>query len=62
MLATQNWIFKPFAELTPYELYAVIRLRTKVFVVVQNCVFKYVDNKAHPEYNLLLRDNEQLSE
>lgn len=40
-----NWLAKPFAELTPHELYQVLRLRSEVFVVEQNCVFLDMDNK-----------------
>lgn len=40
-----HWICKPFQQLTPFELYAIIRLRNEVFVVEQNCVFQDADNK-----------------
>lgn len=40
-----NWTCKKFADLTPDELYAVLRLRSEVFVVEQNCVFLDMDNK-----------------
>lgn len=36
---------KRFDELSPRELYAILRLRTEVFVVEQNCVFQDMDNK-----------------
>jgi ElaA protein len=36
---------KPFDELTPKELYDLLRLRSEVFVVEQNCVFLDMDNK-----------------
>lgn len=39
------WICKPHAELTPTELYAILRLRSEVFVVEQNCVFLDMDGK-----------------
>jgi ElaA protein len=39
-----NWQYKHFNELTPQELYAIIRLRNEVFVVEQNCVFQDADN------------------
>lgn len=39
-----HWIIKRFAELTPDELYAIIRLRNEVFVVEQNCVFQDADD------------------
>jgi ElaA protein len=36
---------KSFHELTPAELYSILRLRSEVFVVEQNCVFLDMDNK-----------------
>ena len=40
-----NWYGKAFNNLTPDELYQVMRLRSEVFVVEQNCVFLDADNK-----------------
>ena len=42
-----NWNIKPFDQLTTQELYAILRLRSEVFVVEQNCVFLDMDNKDH---------------
>ncbi|MFY1841155.1 GNAT family N-acetyltransferase [Achromobacter xylosoxidans] len=39
------WTCKPHAELTLAELYAVLRLRSEIFVVEQNCVFLDMDGK-----------------
>lgn len=39
------WTCKPHAELTLAELYAILRLRSEVFVVEQNCVFLDMDGK-----------------
>ncbi|MDB5229936.1 MAG: ElaA protein [Chitinophagaceae bacterium] len=39
------WTCKKFGDLTPSELYDIIRLRNEVFVVEQNCVFQDADNK-----------------
>lgn len=36
---------KHFKELTPAELYSIIRLRNEVFVVEQNCAYQDADNK-----------------
>jgi ElaA protein len=41
---TINWKYKNFNQLTPYELYDSLRLRSEVFVVEQNCVFLDTDN------------------
>jgi ElaA protein len=39
------WKCKPFDALTSFELYAILRLRSEVFVVEQKCVFLDADNK-----------------
>ncbi|QHS61158.1 GNAT family N-acetyltransferase [Chitinophaga agri] len=39
-----TWITKTFEELTTQELYALLRLRSEVFVVEQQCVFQDMDN------------------
>ncbi|NOR28019.1 MAG: GNAT family N-acetyltransferase [Lutibacter sp.] len=36
---------KSFSELTTNELYAVLQLRSEVFVVEQNCVYQDIDDK-----------------
>lgn len=39
------FITKSFSELTTSELYAILRARTNVFVVEQNCPYEEVDGK-----------------
>jgi len=36
---------KPFNELSAQELYQLLRLRSEVFVVEQNCVYQDIDGK-----------------
>lgn len=48
-----RWTLKPFDELTPAELYALLRLRSEVFVVEQNCVFLDMDGADAGCYHLL---------
>lgn len=48
-----EWKLKPFDELTPGELYAMIRLRNEVFVVEQNCVFQDADNKDQGSFHYM---------
>lgn len=48
-----SWILKPFDRLTPAELYAVLRLRSRVFVVEQQCVYLDTDNKDQEAFHLL---------
>ena len=48
-----NWILKNFDSLTPRELYAILRLRSEVFVVEQNCVFLDMDNVDQQCHHLM---------
>lgn len=55
----QEWILKTFAQLTPDELYAILRLRSEVFVVEQNCVFLDMDRKDQRCHHLMgMQDSE----
>jgi ElaA protein len=40
-----NWTCKPFDELTNRELYAMLQLRNRVFVLEQNCLYQDADGK-----------------
>ncbi len=55
-----NWLLKTFDSLTPHELYAILRLRTEVFVVEQACVFQDMDNKDQLSYHLMGWENNRL--
>ncbi len=48
-----NWICKPFPDLSVYELYTLLQLRSEVFVVEQNCVFQDMDNKDQQCWHLM---------
>lgn len=48
-----SWVYKPFKELSPEELYAIIQLRNEVFVVEQNCVFQDADGKDPYAWHLM---------
>ncbi|MDX5481405.1 MAG: GNAT family N-acetyltransferase [Hymenobacteraceae bacterium] len=51
---TFDKICKPFEALTASEMYDMLRLRSEVFVVEQNCVFLDMDNKDQKCQHLLL--------
>lgn len=55
-----NWKCKAFDELSIHELYAILRLRTEVFVVEQNCVFQDMDNKDQSSYHVCCWQDGQL--
>lgn len=46
-------IVKPFEELTTTELYAILKLRSEVFVVEQDCVYQDVDGKDDKALHVL---------
>lgn len=48
-----RWDYKAFDALTPSELYALLRLRSEVFVVEQNCVFLDMDNSDQSACHLM---------
>lgn len=50
---TLRWSFQAFDALTAAELYALLRLRSEVFVVEQNCVFLDQDNSDQLARHLL---------
>ena len=54
------WVLKPFESLTPHELYAILRLRSEVFVMEQNCIFLDMDNKDQFSYHLMGWDGNKL--
>jgi ElaA protein len=51
---------KAFHELTVNELYDLLKLRSEVFVVEQNCVFLDQDDKDQQCHHLLLYSEDQL--
>src|SRR5579863_4234648 len=55
-----NWVCKHFTELTTEELYQILRLRSEVFVVEQNCVFLDMDNKDLDCHHLMGWKEKQL--
>ncbi|PSR56960.1 GNAT family N-acetyltransferase [Adhaeribacter arboris] len=59
MLLTK--VCKSFPDLTPFELYNILRLRSEVFVVEQNCVFLDMDNKDQTCHHLMIYQSNQLA-
>lgn len=53
-------ICKPFDSLTVKELYAILKLRSEIFVVEQNCVFLDIDGKDLSCQHLMLYQNKEL--
>lgn len=47
------WQYKSFNELTVTELYAILELRSEVFVLEQNCVYQDIDGKDQKSFHLM---------
>lgn len=50
---TLTWTTKPFPDLTLSELYALLQLRSEVFVVEQTCAFQDIDGQDQAAHHLL---------
>lgn len=48
-----TWSYKSFEELDGREMYELLKLRSLVFVVEQNCVFLDIDDKDQKSFHLL---------
>lgn len=47
-----NWRYEKFNELTSTALYTILKLRSEVFVVEQNCVYLDMDDKDQQSFHL----------
>ncbi|MDR6565681.1 GNAT family N-acetyltransferase [Chitinophaga ginsengisegetis] len=52
------WNIKSFEELTTAELYAILHLRSEVFVVEQNCAYQDLDYSDQKGLHLMGTDEE----
>ena len=53
-------ITKTFSELNNEELYQILRLRSEVFVVEQDCVYQDIDNKDQTALHRYCRENDEI--
>ena len=53
-------ITKTFYELDTEDLYQILRLRSEVFVVEQNCVYQDIDNKDQNAIHLYYKENNEI--
>lgn len=51
-----SWQFKHFEDLSIYELYDLLALRVKVFVVEQNCPYQELDDKDQVAFHLIAKN------
>ena len=54
------WKLSSFEELTNKELYEILKLRSEVFVVEQNCVYLDTDSLDYVSYHFCGYTNDQL--
>jgi ElaA protein len=52
-----EWRWKPFSELNTHEVYAMLRARSMVFVVEQNCLYNDIDGLDLPAWHLFAYDS-----
>jgi ElaA protein len=55
-----EWALKKFGELTLDELYSILQLRSKVFIVEQNCIYNDPDGKDQVAWHLMGTEKDQL--
>lgn len=55
-----DWFLKEFDELSPDELYGILKLRAEVFVVEQDCVYNDLDDKDQMAMHLFLKDGDEI--
>lgn len=51
---------KSFQDLTTAELYAILQLRTEVFVVEQNCVYQDMDGKDSKALHIIGKNKDEI--
>lgn len=52
-MSTLQWSLVSFGQLSPVQLYAILKLRSEVFVVEQQCIFLDMDDKDQHCYHLM---------
>jgi ElaA protein len=51
---------KHFEELTPAELYEILKERIDIFIVEQNCIYHECDGKDYKAWHLMAREGSRL--
>jgi len=55
-----NLEIKKFDELTIFELYEILRIRSEIFVVEQNCVYNDPDNKDLDAVHIMIKEENHI--
>jgi len=51
---------KKYQDLTKAELYEILKVRLKVFVIEQNCPYLEIDDKDQYAYHVFVKENDQI--
>ena len=55
-----DWYIKKFEQLSLDELYDILKMRSEIFVVEQECVYLDVDGKDKNVFHLFLKENKKI--
>ena len=55
-----NTVIKKFSELSTEEIYNILKLRSEVFVVEQNCIYQDIDEKDQKATHLFIEKNNEI--
>ncbi len=55
-----NFEFKTFEQLTPFELYDILKLRVEIFSVEQKVLYNDLDDKDQKCVHLIVRDEDTI--
>lgn len=55
-----EFVIKQFNELTLDELYKILKVRTSIFVVEQNCPYQELDDLDQSSYHIYLEEDNQI--
>ena len=55
-----DFVIKQFNELTLDELYKILKVRTSIFVVEQNCPYQELDDLDQNSYHIYLEEDNQI--
>ena len=55
-----NWVVKKWSALIANEIYFILRLRSEVFVVEQDCVYQDIDGKDQKAKHVLGKKNNEV--
>ena len=51
---------KSFKELTNFELYEILKIRSEIFVVEQNCIYNDPDGKDRDATHMIIREKNEI--